>query len=224
VNDGRGPTLANEVAQRGVAADLVDQLNAEHAAAEAGLRSGMIHAIRAGLLLQRVRAELGHGEWGPWLAVHFHGSARLARMYVQAATAYPELADADPESGNALPFSSLRGALAALAPPARAVQYLPHDALNLLPMMSDDELDELAADIRANGLMRPIALNAEGTLLDGRCRLEACRRARVQPTFQTISVDDETAYILSTNVHRQHLTRGQRAMLIAEAEAWRQSA
>lgn len=64
-----------------------------------------------------------------------------------------------------------------------------HPAAAKLPMMSDAELDELASDIKANGLLDPIILwndnraEADGAtgpfqkyLLDGRNRLEALKR------------------------------------------------
>src|SRR3954447_2894984 len=62
-----------------------------------------------------------------------------------------------------------------------------HPAAAVLPMMSDDELDDLAADIEANGLLHPIVLDADGELLiDGRNRLEACCRAGVEPQFRRL--------------------------------------
>jgi ParB-like chromosome segregation protein Spo0J len=42
-----------------------------------------------------------------------------------------------------------------------------HPAAGAFPMMPDDELDELAEDIKVNGLRHPIILNKEGQLVDG---------------------------------------------------------
>jgi len=52
---------------------------------------------------------------------------------------------------------------------------------------------------------------------DGRNRLEACHRAGVEPHFWTFDGDDPVAFILSVNVHRRHLSKGQRAMAVAKA-------
>ena len=57
-------------------------------------------------------------------------------------------------------------------------------------MLADDELDELAADIKARGLLQPIVLDAEGRVLDGRNRLAACKKAGVKPDLITYADGD----------------------------------
>jgi hypothetical protein len=49
---------------------------------------------------------------------------------------------------------------------------------------------------------------------DGRNRLAACKLAGVKPTFET-RPGDPTAFILSQNIKRRHMTAGQRAMATA---------
>jgi ParB-like nuclease family protein len=87
-----------------------------------------------------------------------------------------------------------------------------HPAAALLPMLPPDQLDQLAADIRANGLREAIVVH-EGQVLDGRNRLAACKLAEVEPHYREFDGDDPIAYVLSANVHRRHLTTGQRAMV-----------
>ena len=82
-------------------------------------------------------------------------------------------------------------------------------------MLPDDELAELAADIKANGLVHPIVLDAEGVLIDGRNRLAACRMAGIEPTYTSLNGHDPVAYIVSSNVARRNLSKGQRAMAAA---------
>ncbi len=90
-----------------------------------------------------------------------------------------------------------------------------HEAASVFPMLPEDELQELAADIKANGLIHPIVLDDEGALVDGRNRLAGCRIAGVEPTYTTLPPGtDPVAYILSANVARRNLTKGQRAMAI----------
>jgi ParB-like chromosome segregation protein Spo0J len=91
-----------------------------------------------------------------------------------------------------------------------------HPVTALFPLMSDEELDELAADIKANGLNQPIVLDAEGTLIDGRNRLEACRRAGVEPSYTGLNGQNPVAFIFSQNIARRHLNQGQRAVLVVK--------
>src|SRR4051795_7887181 len=93
-------------------------------------------------------------------------------------------------------------------------QFDVHPAAAVLPMMSEDELNDLAADIEAHGLLHPIVLDADGELLiDGRNRLEGCYRAGVEPQFRRLNgEDDHLAFIASANLNRRNLTKGQKAM------------
>lgn len=92
-----------------------------------------------------------------------------------------------------------------------------HPVASLAPMLSDEELDDLAEDIRQNGLIHPIVLDQHRQLMDGRNRLEACHRARVSPDFLTVTLEDPVAFILSENVARRQMDKGQIAMYITEA-------
>jgi ParB-like chromosome segregation protein Spo0J len=85
------------------------------------------------------------------------------------------------------------------------------------PMMSDAELDAMAADIGERGLQKPVVLGKAGQLLDGRNRLAACKRAEVEPRFEVYAVDDVVAFIWSANALRRETTPSQKAMLAAAA-------
>lgn len=87
-------------------------------------------------------------------------------------------------------------------------------------MLPEDELHELAADIRANGLQHPLVIDKDGVLIDGRNRWAACQIAGVDPRFEELADGvDPVAYILSTNVQRRHMNAGQRAMVTVRAIA-----
>lgn len=98
----------------------------------------------------------------------------------------------------------------------------PHPAAELFPMMSDVQLDELAEDIKAHGQRRPITV-WEGSILDGRNRYEACKRAGVTPQMlpwrPLTATDSPTQWVLSENLHRRHLTVDQRALIALDAQA-----
>jgi ParB/Sulfiredoxin domain len=68
--------------------------------------------------------------------------------------------------------------------------------LRAFPMLSDDELQALAADIKENGLRHPLPVvwvqinddgEAEPMLIDGRNRREAYRLAKLEPTFELLN-------------------------------------
>jgi hypothetical protein len=95
------------------------------------------------------------------------------------------------------------------------------------PMMSEEKLAELAADIRANGLNNPITIGdweqdgetIRDGLIDGRNRFAACKRAGVEPRFTKLNGQDPETYIVSQNVKRRDITVSQRAIVAAEAWA-----
>lgn len=93
-----------------------------------------------------------------------------------------------------------------------------HPAAELFPMLDEASLEELTEDIRQNGLLNPIVLH-EGRVLDGRNRLLACERAGV--SVQTVPWIDPgcgpTAWVISQNLHRRHLTASQRAVVALDA-------
>jgi hypothetical protein len=93
-----------------------------------------------------------------------------------------------------------------------------HPIADLFPLLPEEELQDLADDIREHGLREPIVLASDGTLLDGRNRAAACERAGVAPTFITYE-GEPVAFILSHNVYRRHLSKGQQAMAIIEARS-----
>lgn len=95
--------------------------------------------------------------------------------------------------------------------------YDAHPAANLFPMMPDAELKDLAADVKAKGLIHPIILLRE-QVLDGRNRLKACEMSGVQPRFESYCDErSPTEYVLAANLKRRDLTPSQRATIAANA-------
>jgi ParB-like chromosome segregation protein Spo0J len=91
-----------------------------------------------------------------------------------------------------------------------------HPICEAFPRMSDDELRKLADDIAAHGLREPI-WTYRGAVIDGGNRTRACEIAGVEPTTREWDGDGSlVAFVLSLNLHRRHLTAGQRAALAAE--------
>lgn len=93
-----------------------------------------------------------------------------------------------------------------------------HEYADIFPMLSLEELDTLAADIAANGLLEPITLY-EGKVLDGRNRYVACLNVAVDPRFTQYTGDDPLGFVVSKNLHRRQLTSSQRAVVALDIES-----
>jgi ParB-like chromosome segregation protein Spo0J len=101
-----------------------------------------------------------------------------------------------------------------------------HPLASIWPLMSDSELDCLAADIKEHGQRLPI-IRVEGLILDGRNRWLACQIAGVEPWCEDIEPVDNAgldALAWSLNEHRRHAPNGTRAMAAARRANMRQGA
>lgn len=90
-----------------------------------------------------------------------------------------------------------------------------HPAAALFPMLSEDALASLVADIKTHGLRQPIVL-FQGQVLDGRNRLLACERAGVAPRFVEHDASDPWRAVWSLNAERRQIEDRMRLTLIAE--------
>ena len=91
-----------------------------------------------------------------------------------------------------------------------------HAVADLFPLLRGEAFEELAADIRKNGLRDPILVDAEGRILDGRNRYRACLQAGVEPRFIEWRGEGPLVELaLSLNLRRRHLDESQRAMVAA---------
>lgn len=92
-----------------------------------------------------------------------------------------------------------------------------HEVANIFPLMTGEEFNELKRDIAENGLREPIWLHADGRILDGRNRHRACVESGIAPIFRTWDGNGSmVSFVLSLNLHRRHLTSGQRAMVAVD--------
>lgn len=98
-------------------------------------------------------------------------------------------------------------------------QHELHPLCTLFPRLAGAEFDSLKADIAANGLRQPIVL-LDGMILDGGNRYRACVEAGVDPTFTDYAGGNIVSFVLSSNLHRRHLSAGQQAAIVASAQDW----
>lgn len=76
-------------------------------------------------------------------------------------------------------------------------------------------MEALAADIKERGLVEPVVV-VGGKLLDGRNRVEACRRAGVKVRVVEYRGKDPVGQVVSLNLQRRHLNESQRAMVASK--------
>jgi len=88
-----------------------------------------------------------------------------------------------------------------------------HPHTECYPLLGDDELTALAADIAENGLRDPLTVTPDGLLIDGRNRLRACEIVGVEPAF-VVYEGDVGALVRSRNL-RRHQPVGSLAMSTA---------
>jgi N6-adenosine-specific RNA methylase IME4 len=91
-----------------------------------------------------------------------------------------------------------------------------HPLANLFPMLSEQELEDLGEDIRANGQLEDVILHRD-MILDGRNRYTAATRKGLAVRCEEFKGSDHDAltWVISKNLKRRHLTESQRAMVAA---------
>jgi len=104
-------------------------------------------------------------------------------------------------------------------PAEELAAFVAHPFAEMFPLISEDELKELAEDIRKNGMIEPITL-CEGKILDGRNRFAAAKLIG-RPLFRTNFREllchlDPRTFVISANIKRRHLTAEQRREIIAK--------
>lgn len=90
-----------------------------------------------------------------------------------------------------------------------------HPIADVWPMMEQDMLQALAEDIKKNGQLVPVWLY-EGMILDGRNRYAACKIIGVEPKTQTYIGSEPTAFAVSMNDKRRHMTPSVRSAVAVE--------
>lgn len=89
-----------------------------------------------------------------------------------------------------------------------------HPVAAIFPLMQGAEFDALVESIRTSGLLNPIWLHPDGSIIDGRNRYRACLEAGVEPRYQKWNgKGSRTDFVVAQNIERRHLNGTQRALL-----------
>jgi Protein of unknown function (DUF3102) len=165
-----------------LATDLPARINVAHADCAKAMTAAVRHATRAGELLLRAKAKVGHGQWQKWQKENLRFSTRTAQLY-----AY--LASIAPEKRNAVADLPLRTAVLRLrrdarneenqerlrtgrtSAPERAPATAPQDAPVIVepvkPMTAAEIVDDFLGYIIAEAKTHDIT---EADFIDGLCR------------------------------------------------------
>jgi Protein of unknown function (DUF3102) len=73
-----------------LATDLPARINVAHADCAKAMTAAVRHATRAGELLLRAKAKVGHGQWQKWQKENLRFSTRTAQLYAYLASIAPE--------------------------------------------------------------------------------------------------------------------------------------
>ena len=94
-------------------------------------------------------------------------------------------------------------------------EYSFHPLAGIFPLIDGKPYQDLMADILKHGVREPVWL-FEGKILDGRNRYRAAVAMGVDCPVQEYTGQDATAFVISLNLHRRHLSETQRGMVAAK--------
>ena len=94
------------------------------------------------------------------------------------------------------------------------IQFEYHEIANIFPMMSPEERAELKAGMKQDGYdeSHPIWLY-QNKIIDGRNRYEIASELDIEPLFSEYKGTNPLGFVIQENLHRRHLTVGQRAIV-----------
>ena len=104
------------------------------------------------------------------------------------------------------------------------VEYTVHPFAANFPWLEGARFDELLDDVRAHGVLQPVAL-WRGQIADGRNRLRAAALAELEsvPIIRFPDDEDPTERIFRLNYLRRDLDRSKRAMILGKLVLYRQA-
>ena len=106
------------------------------------------------------------------------------------------------------------------------IKLLPfHPLVDLFPPLTDQEFDDLVADIEKHGQRNEID-TWNGQIIDGKHRALACQQLGIEPRYHARRFESEIDardYVVSLNFHHRHLDPEHKRILIAAFADWSKS-
>lgn len=94
-------------------------------------------------------------------------------------------------------------------------EYQFHPLAGIFPLIDGKPYQDLMADVLKHGVREPVWLY-EGQILDGRNRYRAAVAMGVDCPVQEYTGQDATAFVVSLNLHRRHMSESQRSVVAAK--------
>jgi hypothetical protein len=97
--------------------------------------------------------------------------------------------------------------------------------VDLFPKLTDDEFNDLVADIEKHGQRVEIDI-WNGQIIDGKHRALACQKLGIEPRYRERRFESEISardYVVSLNFHHRHLSSENKRLLIAAFADWSKS-
>lgn len=94
-----------------------------------------------------------------------------------------------------------------------------HPLCDIFPVLSDEEIAKLSADLLSKGQMEPIVMY-EGKILDGRNRYKVLSQQGVAVKQVQYQGKDPAGFVISKNLRRRHLSAADRAQLEVRVRSW----
>jgi Protein of unknown function (DUF3102) len=154
---------------------LAEEINEAHRGVVRSNRQSVMHALRAGALLNEAKGSVGHGKWGAWLKENFEGSTRTAQVYMRLANHAEE---------------AQRIAHLGLAGVVRALSAQPPDGFHVMKAARSEKPAE-----------RSLVLGWDGILVP---ETSAATRHRADYRTPGYPEDIETVYALGWSVGIRH--------------------
>ena len=98
-----------------------------------------------------------------------------------------------------------------------------HELSALFTDMSESDYQDLVQSISAHGQREPIRI-IDGKIIDGWHRYRAALDAGVQPwieDYQEAEHGEIADFVIDQNIHRRHLSEGDRARIVVRVREWR---
>lgn len=102
---------------------------------------------------------------------------------------------------------------------SKTVDLVEHPLSGIVPDMRSDEWDTFLGDIAERGILEPLVVLEDNTVIDGRHRMRAALQLGLSDVpIRVVHLDDGEAeeYMVKAAMLRRHLTDDQRAMLARE--------